>query len=160
MELGSSATAHLVTRQMAHSATTEAQYYQAIVGDKHAASALSTMTNLMSGKGSETERSPKLSVTRPSAGEQVATSGSEGWSSLYKQEVTSESQTSETESMRRARRRPFTVEETEAVRRYFSRHIEGRHSASLSECKTFLFRHKMDRSAKNIQDKVRNLSKI
>ena len=97
MELGSSANAHLVTRQIAHSATTEARYYQATAGDKHAASAFSTMMNLMSGlgKGSETECSPKLSVTRLSAGERVATSGSEGWSSPYKQEVTSESQTSE-----------------------------------------------------------------
>ena len=38
--------AHLVTRQMSHSATTEAQYYQAIVGDKHALSAYGTMTAL------------------------------------------------------------------------------------------------------------------
>ena len=50
LNLGKSASANLVTRQMSHSVNTEAIYYQAIVGDKHAASAYSTMSNLRTGQ--------------------------------------------------------------------------------------------------------------
>ena len=43
LRLGDSAQAHLVTRQMSHS---DSQYYQAIVGDRHAASAYDSMKKL------------------------------------------------------------------------------------------------------------------
>ena len=49
MNIGDSSTAHIVTRQMSHSASTEANYYQAIVGDRHALSAYDTMTALREG---------------------------------------------------------------------------------------------------------------
>ena len=42
--------ARLVTRQMSHSASTSAAYYQAIVGDKHAAGAFSWMYSLREGR--------------------------------------------------------------------------------------------------------------
>ena len=43
LKLGDTATAHLVTRQLSHSAATESQYYQAIVGDRHAVEAFESM---------------------------------------------------------------------------------------------------------------------
>lgn len=44
--LGNTPEAHLVTRQLAHSSQTECQYYQAIIGDKHAAQAFQSMGRL------------------------------------------------------------------------------------------------------------------
>lgn len=54
--MGVSTQAHLVTRHMSHSANTEAQYYPAIVGDRHAVEAYDTMTALREGDsgGAET----------------------------------------------------------------------------------------------------------
>jgi hypothetical protein len=46
MKYGQTPEASLVTRQMSHSLHTEAMYYQAIVGDNHAARAYSTMKQL------------------------------------------------------------------------------------------------------------------
>ena len=46
MKCGQTPEASLVTRQMSHSLNTEATYYQAIVGDSHAARAYSTMKQL------------------------------------------------------------------------------------------------------------------
>lgn len=46
LNLGDSTKAHLVTRNMSHSVNTSAQYYQAIVGDSHAATAFETMSQL------------------------------------------------------------------------------------------------------------------
>ena len=46
LTLGQSPTANLVTRQMSHTINTEALHYQAIVGNEHAASAFTTMTQL------------------------------------------------------------------------------------------------------------------
>ena len=53
--MGVSMWAHLVTRHMPHSANTEEQYYQAIVGDRHAMEAYGTMTALREGDSGETE---------------------------------------------------------------------------------------------------------
>ena len=44
LNLGDSAKAHLVTWQMSQSVSIDAEYYQEIVGDSHAASAFETMT--------------------------------------------------------------------------------------------------------------------
>ena len=49
LNLGDTATAHLVTRHLSHSAATESQYYQAIVGDRHAVEAFGSMENLRAG---------------------------------------------------------------------------------------------------------------
>ena len=46
MTLGDSSQAHLVTRHISHSANMKAQYYQAIVSDRHAVSVYGTMTML------------------------------------------------------------------------------------------------------------------
>ena len=56
------------------------------------------------------------------------------------------------------RRRRFTDEEVEKVKAFFGRHIEERDKPPLSECRDFLETYKMDRTAKNVQDKVRNLA--
>ena len=62
---------------------------------------------------------PQSKAVCNSSRERVATLGSKGWSSPCKQEVTSESHTSEPESERRDCHQSFSVEETEAVRCYF-----------------------------------------
>lgn len=47
--LGDSAQAHLVTGHMSRSTNTEAMYYQAIIGDRHAVTTFNTMTALREG---------------------------------------------------------------------------------------------------------------
>ena len=56
------------------------------------------------------------------------------------------------------RRRRFTDEEVEKVKAFFGRHIEERDYPPMSECRDFLETYKMDHTAKNVQDKVRNLA--
>ena len=48
-------------------------------------------------------------------------------------------------------------EETRLIREYFSDHIATYDTASLTECMRFLKIYPMDRSVKNIQDKVKSL---
>ena len=55
------------------------------------------------------------------------------------------------------RQRRFTDEEVEKVKAFFGRHIEERDKPPLSQCRDFLEMYKMDRTAKNVQDKVHNL---
>ena len=57
------------------------------------------------------------------------------------------------------KRRKFSQSETAAVTNYFGDHLKKGHQPSLGECREFLDTYKFSRSAKNIQDKVRNLLK-
>lgn len=135
LKLGESAEAHLVTRQMSHSVSTDAQYYQAIVGDKHAAAAYSTMSNLRKERSSSGVPNSSLSSANRSAEE-----SSDTCSSVQ-------------------RRRGYTPKETRAIESYFGRQIMEGKSVSLTECNEFLSSHPMTRSPKNIQDKVRSVIK-
>ena len=137
LHLGQSPQASLVTRQMSHSISTEGLYYQAIVGDDHAAAAFSTMAEL--------RKTPEKRGTPPSRSTLLET-------------PTQQTPTSQG-TPRSQRRRPFTEEETQAVMQYFARDIEAGSTAPLMECKRFLHFHKLQRTPKNIQDKVRNLAK-
>ena len=122
LNLGKSASANLVTRQMSHSVNTEAIYYQAIVGDKHAASAYSTMSNLRTG-----------------------------------QQTTPVTEKEESTLRSTQQRRPYSDEETEAIKRYFVVEIGAGDRVALAACKKFLGLHHFSRTAKNVQDKIRNL---
>ena len=55
--------------------------------------------------------------------------------------------------------RPFTAEETLAVEEYFGGAIDKHVSVSLADCKRFLQSRNLERTPKNIQDKVRSLAK-
>ena len=57
------------------------------------------------------------------------------------------------------RRCPFSQEETDQVKKYFKENIARGVTVSLAECKSFISNTKLSRTAKNIQDKVRNLMK-
>ena len=56
------------------------------------------------------------------------------------------------------RRKMFTEEETEQVRTFFKQHIADKDKPTLEECREFLTTFSLARSAKNIQDKCRNLA--
>jgi len=56
-----------------------------------------------------------------------------------------------------AKRRKFTRSEEQVIEEYFSSHIEQGKTPTIPECKTFLYSHDLQRTAKNIQDKVRGL---
>ena len=58
------------------------------------------------------------------------------------------------------RKRPFSVDETAYIQEHFSENVEERHTPSLAQCKTFLELSGLDRSAKNIQNKIKNLIKV
>ena len=58
--------ARLVTRQMSHSVATNAAYYQAIVGEQHAADAYRSMAELREGKGTQLSHTPKTPQDSPS----------------------------------------------------------------------------------------------
>lgn len=127
LNLGDTGEAHLVTRQLSHSAATDSQYYQAIVGDKHAAQAFESMEQLrtMRGVGKNTSDSPVVA-------------------------------SSETQLQKR---RSFSLQETELVCGHFAKSLKLRVTPSLAECKRFVEQYGVQRSPKNIQDKVKNLNK-
>ena len=58
---------------------------------------------------------------------------------------------------RRKLKRPFTAEETESVELYFASYIEALDKVSLGDCRDFLEQSKLDRKAKDILDKIKNL---
>ena len=68
LHLGNSTQAHLVTRQMSHSVNTDAQYYQAIVGDSHAMSAFKSMTELRN-RRADSSTCSEVGVTEQKSGE-------------------------------------------------------------------------------------------
>jgi hypothetical protein len=103
LNLGQSPKANLVTRQMSHSLNTEAMYYQAIVGYRHAASAFSTMSELRK----ERQKTPVTDCEEPL---QQSTLSHRGFTQL---------------------RRAFSKEETESLESYFSEEISTGMSVSL-----------------------------
>lgn len=54
----------------------------------------------------------------------------------------------------------FTEEEVETIFLYFQGDIEAGDVPSASECKEFLDNHPMERSHKQVRDKIRNLLKV
>ena len=106
----------LVTRQMSHSVATNVAYYQAIVGEQHAAAAYKTMSSL---RRPQPEESPKACGT--------------------------------------PRQRLFSDNKSETVKSYFSQNIESESTPTIRHCASFLYTHPLDRTPKNIQDKVKNL---
>ena len=56
-------------------------------------------------------------------------------------------------------RKRFTLEEVEEIENYFNTEIVAGQKASLQKCREFLRDHPMDRSPKQIQDKVANIIK-
>ena len=130
--LGDLAQAHLVTRQP-HSANTDAQYYQAIVGDCHTVTAYGTITALQEGGGKDSDTNSYTSMTN--CDESSASTPLQKW-------------------------RSYSTKETQLVREYIADHIARGQTVSLREGAKFIAVHQMDRSEKNIQDnKVKSLLK-
>ena len=137
MKMGDSADAHLVTRHMSHSAATETKYYQAIVGDKHSHRAYQLMEGLRSDEGEAVK---------------VAKSCSDANSR--------DSEDDDVHSTPVQKRRHFTLEETNLISEYFGKVISRGDTPSLAECKMFIERRNTSRTPKNIQDKVKHLSRL
>ena len=116
-----------------HSANTEAQYYQAIVGDRHTVTAYRTMTALQEGDSGGKDSDTKSYISTTNCDESSASTPLQ-------------------------KRRSYSTKETQLVREYVD--IARGQSVSLRECAKFLSVHQMDMSEKNIQDnKVKSLLK-
>ena len=63
----------------------------------------------------------------------------------------------EREGRDQASARAFTQDETEVVTDYFSLHISSGKPPAIDECREFIKQHPLQRSAKQVRDKVRNL---
>ena len=55
------------------------------------------------------------------------------------------------------KRTPFTKEENEVVSQYFNHHLSVGTEPAISECRDFLEQHPLQRTAKQVRDKVRTL---
>ena len=55
------------------------------------------------------------------------------------------------------KRTPFTHEESEAISEYFDQHLSTGSEPAISECRAFLENHPLQRTPKQIRDKVRTL---
>lgn len=119
----------LIRQQLSHSWETDLRFYQALRGDRDAATALSTMEELR--EAGNTSPAPQQSTSRePDAATPPAPP---------------------------AGRRRFTPAKEKLVKTYFMDTIRRKESASRAQCKAFLQAHPMQRTLKQIQDKVRNL---
>ena len=52
---------------------------------------------------------------------------------------------------------PFSDTEKEVISTYFSQHISSQKAPTAEECRQFLYEHQLNRTQKQIRDKVRNL---
>lgn len=120
----------LIRQQLSHSSETDLRFYQALCGDSDAATAFTTMEQLR--EAGSTSSAPQQSPSRPDAATAPAPPAGGG-------------------------RRRFTTAEEKLVKDYFKETIRKKESASLSQCKAFLQAHRLQRTPKQIQDKVRNL---
>lgn len=129
----------LVTRQLSHSIETDARFYQALESDQHAVAAFTTMETLRRGQAVQPE--PQTDEGSPCSSKSIPTVGSSTNAGVVK-------------------RRPFTEAESDAIHEYFSGDIAAIHTPSLHDCKTFLTAHpSINRNAKQVQDKVKNIIK-
>ena len=163
----SGADAALITRQLSHSVETDVRFYQALSGSHHAATAFHAMEQMRKTKG---EGKPEMTKNAIGAKDGVDKAevleergdgmdqGKERKTTLH-EENGKISQTQKEHELAGQKRRRFTQDEEEMVNLYFSDTIQACQTASLEECKTFLENHPIERSPKQIQDKVKNLIK-
>lgn len=127
-------TATLVQNQMAHSTETHARFYRAITGAKDAAVAFHSMEKL------RVQEKPGV-VVRTKKSSSSSTGG-------------------ETTSSASPRKRfRFSSKEEEQIKAHFATAISSHVTPSLGACRAFLAKNPMDRSPKQIQDKVKNFIK-
>ena len=150
-----STAAGLVCRQLSHSVQTEMTYYQAIVGPSHSVEAFHIMEGLRKAK-CQSER-PALQTASTAESEQQKKVLEKAAADQTIEIASAKPVTSPPKSP--VKRRPFTKEENESVSLYFSSHIEAGDTPTSAECRDFLENHGLSRTAKNIQDKVKNIIK-
>ncbi len=125
----------LIGTHMSHTLETQQEYYRANRGAVHAAESFTLMEGLRMGSTCRQPATspPKASISSPKASPQ---------------KQAPESPT---------RRVPFSDKEVAVIKSYFGKHIEEGRTPTLKECRDFLSEERMNRAAKSIQDKVRNL---
>ncbi len=124
----SESTRHLITSQMAHSAVVHTKHYEKIRGSREAAKA-----------HAERER---LAATADKGSESVSEDDNAGPEPSKQQKVA---------------KIPYSEQEVAFIEAYFSDHIEKGRPAKPNEARAFLKLHSMERSFKQIQDKVRHI---
>ncbi len=133
--------ATLVTRQLSHTADTDINYYQALSGSKHAATALQRMEEARAKKSEGKGKAEIAPKTTPLSAKGKG-----------KEEMT-------TESTPTRKRRRFTEEEEEMITLYFEDNIQSSDTPHLEDGVVFLQNHPLERTPKNIQDKVKTIIK-
>lgn len=166
LSMGNSVEAHLVTRQLSHSVATNSQYYQAIMGDKHAAVAHASMERLREDAGSSGPSLRGLAKQVPNKTperKRLSESGGLPMGGLVSKETqegedvpsNSDPATKVSDTPKSSRRRFFSESELEAVKDYFSAAIANGTTPSIAKCRAFLVRHNMARSPKTFRTKLR-----
>ena len=124
----------LIRQQLSHSSETDLRFYQAIRGDAHAATAFQTMEKLRS------ESVPSVA----------------GNANLPQSSAVTSHTSQEAGPTTTTKRRKFTTAEEQKVASYFATAIRHKKTVSAADCRLFLQANPMDRTPKQIQDKVRN----
>ena len=116
--------AALVTRQLSHSAQTDARFYQALSGPSHAAEAFISLNRMR-----QERKHPDPPTSTPVSSAEVS---------------------SKQVNPSPKKRVPFSPEEM--IKLYFKDHLKSKSTPSLAECTTFLANHPLKRNAKQVQD--------
>lgn len=144
----------IVTKQLSHSKETDDQYYALVAAPRHAVSAYSKIFDPKTGRARQEEPCSSREFERESF---PAKKGKRARKPFY--EDTSD-EGIDPEPIQKRKRIPFSEDETEKITSYFSTFIRSSKTPSLQECKKFLDSCPLPgRSAKNIQDKVKNIIK-
>ncbi len=140
----------LITRQLAHTQATEQQYYEALTGTQHAATAVAAMAKSRKERGSLAGPSPSAAPSLP---------GPSGLQS-DKPEESLPGPSGVEDSPKKRKKLMWAANDTEIVELYFESYIQSRDTPSLGACRQFLVDHPLkDRKAKQVQDKVKTCIK-
>ena len=133
---------------LSHSLGTAAHYYQAPT-QQDSLNAYHTIQRLMAVGTPPLSTLPDTEVQPP-----TTPAGTSRRSSVTQTKVTSESPPPSTPPKKTKRK--FSAEENEKITAFFEKHIANSIKPTLDECREFLQLFPMERTAKNLQDRIRN----
>ena len=155
-------TADFVTHQLSHTATTHHKYYEALSSSAQAAEAVSQMAKVQETPWQPAAKSPHLQPSQAPTAEAVAVEPQAA--KVLSQPrlpppidlTPAAAEVEPKEGPVSRKRKTYSRDEEELIELYFADCIQSKTIAPMSECRSFVANHGIDRSAKYIQDKLKS----
>ena len=155
-------TADFVTHQLSHTATTHRKYYEALSSSAQAAEAVSQMAKVQETPRQPAAKSPHLQPPQAPTTEAMAVEPQAA--KVLSQPrlpppvalTPAAAEIEPKEGPVSRKRQKYSRDEEELIELYFADYIQSKTIAPMSECRSFVANHGIDRSAKHIQDKLKS----